>query len=118
MPNRVGMLYALLGVVLSKQGELATNAQGGDPWFSIVQSAGILAYMQDPDPSHWHLPDDAFDAASLARQASAEDWAPGQQIRVSTAADRRQSLLAVGGIGLHAGRPAPRTNDPRGSEVR
>jgi hypothetical protein len=31
MPNRVGVLYALLGVVFTKQDELGSNAQGGGP---------------------------------------------------------------------------------------
>ena len=111
MPNRVGVLYALLGVVFTKEGELATNAQGGDPWFTMVRDVGYLAFVQEPDPFRWHLPEDAFDAGSRVRQATAEDWAPGRQIRVLAAGDRREALLALGDVALQGEGRAQPVND-------
>jgi photosystem II stability/assembly factor-like uncharacterized protein len=116
MPNRVGILYALLGMIFTRQSELGSNAQGGDPWYTIVRDIGNLALtVCDSDPLHWHLPDDAFDAASIARQSPAEDWAPGQQIRVFAAQDRRAALTALGDIALQGEGPVQSGSDSTGS---
>jgi ferritin-like protein len=115
MPNRVGVLYALLGVVFTKQGELATNAQGGDAWAELVRDIGQVAFQDDPDLSHWHLPDEAFDAASFMRQATGEDWAPGERVRVLIAADRKGALAALADVALQGEGPVQRPDEQGGS---
>ncbi len=115
MPNRVGVLYALLGAVFTRPGELQTQAKGGDPWAILVRDLGLEALRDDPDPSHWQLPDEAFDAQSLLRQATPEDWAPGQQIRVLTAVDRQAALAALADVALQGEGPVQPTSDPVGS---
>jgi len=113
--NKVGGLYALLGVVFTKQGELADNASSGDPWFTIVREVGGLAYRQDPDPSHWHLSDAAFLAGTLSRQASDAEWAPSRAIRVLTANTRQGALDSLKDIAIQGEGPVQPVADPNGS---
>jgi hypothetical protein len=114
-PNRVGALYALLGVVFTRDGELESNAAGGDKWYQTVRDVGHLAFLQDPGSRRWHLPDTAFDAGSLARQARGEDWAATGMIRVKVAGDRRAALDALRDISLQGEGPVQPIADPLGS---
>jgi hypothetical protein len=115
MPNRVGVLYALLGVVFTKQGELEPNASGGDAWYRTVRDMAYLAFVQEPGPERWHLPDGAFDGSTVSRQAKDADWAQAQEIRVSTAGDRPSALGALRDISVQGEGPTQPTTDPLGS---
>jgi photosystem II stability/assembly factor-like uncharacterized protein len=76
-PNHVGALYAMLGVVFTRPSDLVSNAASGDAWYEMVRDAGALALLQEPGPQRWHLPDSAFDPATLPSQATDAEWSPG-----------------------------------------
>ncbi len=99
--NRVGVLYGLMGVLFSSHEGLYQNAAGGDPWFVMVRELAHLLFTQFPHqlPETWHLPDDAFDGASLARQAD-DSWAFGSGVRIFTAQTRDDCLKALRDIGV------------------
>ena len=113
-PNHVGVLYGLLAVVFTRPDAL-DHPTPGDAWLAILQTIRTLAYKQDPDPSHWHLPDDAFHAESTARQAPDEEWSPSRAIRVFTAGDRDAALHAIRDISVQGEGPAQPSDDPLGS---
>jgi hypothetical protein len=105
MPNRVGVLYALLGVVFTREGELEKNAAGGDPWYQLVRDVGYLAFLKEPGPSRWHLTDADYDFASLPRQARDDEWAPADAIRVWPIGSRQAALDALRDIALQGEGP-------------
>ncbi|MFL5330280.1 MAG: ferritin-like domain-containing protein [Gemmataceae bacterium] len=100
--NRVGVLYALIGVALAKDlGEVEVDAAGGDPWSVMVRQIAYLAYEQNPPSSTWHLPGNAFNAASQSCQGQQDDWAPvDTNIRIFAVASRADAKLAIGNIGI------------------
>jgi len=113
--NRVGVLYALLGVVFTADGELDSNAANGDPWSVLVREIAARAFIQDPDASHWHLPDGAFQPESFPRQAADAEWSPSRAIRVLPAATRRAALDNLRDIAVQGEGPVQASTDPEGS---
>jgi len=104
--NRVGTLYALLGVVFTRAGELIANAARG-PWYVAVKDTAGALTQTGEDLANWHLPDDAF-AGATGFQAIQQDWgddtvvavdATGPGIRVHLVANRNESLDALRDIG-------------------
>src|SRR5918995_232436 len=74
--NRVGVLYALLGVVVASRDGVAAGGSGSAAWDDVVRLVASAAHEQSP-PESWHLPDAAFLADSVAQQANPEDWQVG-----------------------------------------
>jgi photosystem II stability/assembly factor-like uncharacterized protein len=114
-PNHVGVLYGLLGVVFTRPEQLNDPLPPNDPWLVSLQTIRALAYKQDNDPSHWHLPDAAFNASSRSRQAPDEEWSPSREVRVFTAVDRDTALRAIRDISIQGEGPTQPLNDPQGS---
>jgi hypothetical protein len=113
--NRVGVLYALIGVVLAKNlGEIEQDAEGGDYWDVMVRQIAYLAYEQNPPSRIWHLPDGAFQAGSVARQGVQDDWAKGDpNVRIFTLKTRQDAKAAIKDIGVQGegvGEPADMTS--------
>jgi len=74
--NRVGLLYAFLGVVFGDKALLMERAAEGDEWYQMVHRlAAILATIYG-GRDRIHLPDAAFPAANphAARQGPDEEW--------------------------------------------
>jgi hypothetical protein len=100
--NRVGILYALLGVVFTRTGDVDANASRG-PWYvGVKQMAGALV-QTGQDLSAWHLLDQAFTGAA-GLQTVQQDWGEQTIITVDTTdpgicvhsiADRSESLDAL-----------------------
>ena len=111
-PNRVGVLYALLGVVFTRLGELDHSAD--DPWYGMTRALANLAFLQHPGPENWHLPEPAFDPDAIGRQAKDTDWSPQTNIRVHLVADRRSALEALRDIAIQGEGPV-QAEDPQGS---
>ena len=95
--NRVGVLYALLGVVVASRDGVAAGGSGSDAWDDVVRLVASAAHEQSP-PESWHLPDAAFLPDSVAQQANPEDWQVGD-LRVHRMADRAAAVQAVRDIG-------------------
>ncbi len=107
MVNRVGLLYALIGVVLAKDiSDIEKDAAGGDPWYAMVQQVAYQAYALYPPSSSWHLPDEAFQPGSAARQGTQADWAPGNaNVRIFALQSRQDAKAAIKDIGLQGEGP-------------
>jgi Ferritin-like len=105
--NRVGVLYGLIGVLLARDlGEIEQAAKGGDFWDVFVRDIAYVAYMQEPPSDHWHLLDSAFQAGSVSRQGTQDDWAPGNpDIRIHTVKDRQDARAAIKDIGVQGEGP-------------
>jgi hypothetical protein len=116
LPNQVGILYTVLAVVFATREDIEAASPVGDEWEQLMREVARLAYQQQPGPEHWHLPDDAFDPASVARQATDADWAPDlpNQIRVWSAGSRADALAAIKDIALQ-GEGVTLPKDPTGS---
>ncbi|MCV2489178.1 ferritin-like protein [Geodermatophilus sp. YIM 151500] len=95
--NRVGVLYALLGVVFATPEQVQAGAGSGDPWDATVARIAEAAYTQAP-PEAWHLLDEAFLAGAEEQQATPSDWEVGG-VRVHRVADRDAAREAVRDIG-------------------
>ena len=72
--NRVGTLYALLGAVFGSEQLLAQKAASGDAWYAMVNDLAAEAAEVYGGRDRLHLPDGAFQPASVANQGSAHDW--------------------------------------------
>jgi hypothetical protein len=111
--ERVGTVYALLGVIFGTPQLLLELAEGGDPWYVVVnQLAAEVATFYSGGPEALHLPDSAFDPASVPGQGSDPDWdrsRPGDfdEFRVHVVASRRDALDALKDIGLQGEGPSP-----------
>jgi hypothetical protein len=92
--NRVGVLYALLGVVFTRAGDLDNNANGGDGWYVIVRELGKMVGAEQ-DPTAWHLPGSAFQEDTQRYQASADDWGDDLAVHIHTVATRHDALEAL-----------------------
>ncbi|HEV3343317.1 MAG TPA: ferritin-like domain-containing protein [Pirellulales bacterium] len=115
MTNRVGIIYSLLGIIFTKEGNLEHNAAGGDLWSTIIRDLAHVAFAGEPDPSRWHLRDDDLDPSSRNQQAADEEWAPAQQIRVLRADSRQAALDALRDIATQGEGPVQPIDDPMGS---
>ncbi len=110
--DRVGTLYALLGVVFGTPQLLLELAATGDPWYVAVNQLATEAGQFYGGRDALHLPDDAFDAASTAQQASDRDWDRSREnsideFRVHVISSRRDALDALRDIGLQGEGPSP-----------
>ncbi len=95
--NRVGVLYGLLGLVFSTEEGVKEGVSGHGEWDAMVRELSHVAYQQSP-PASWHLPDEAFDAQSVGRQADPDDWQVGG-LRVHRVADRTAAVQAIRDVG-------------------
>ena len=73
--ERVGTVYALLGVVFGTPQLLLELAATGDPWYVVVNQLAAEAATFYGGREAVHLPDSAFDPASVPGQGS--DPGPG-----------------------------------------
>jgi hypothetical protein len=109
--ERVGTVYALLGVVFGTPQLLLELAATGDPWYMMVnQFAGEVATFYSGGPEALHLPDNAFDPASVPGQGSDPDWdrtQGGDEFQVHVVSSRRDALDALRFIGLQGEGPSP-----------
>lgn len=111
--SRVGSLYLLLGVVFA---DAATLAQVPPEQHWLRQVAALAADLRAKHPEGfdlaWHLPDDAFDPGSVARQAGSE-WESGtievHQVRNRSSALHALERISVQGEGAGL---APLANGP------
>jgi len=97
--NHVGVLYALLGLVLTKEGDLDKHSTRG-AWYKIVKDIGQLAFKQQI-PAFWHLPDTAFHPDSFDQQAkiSDDEWpVRNAEILILNAHNRDEALEALSKI--------------------
>jgi hypothetical protein len=103
--NGVGILYALLGLVFARPDQIDPGATGDPNWDDVVRVIRDCANQQDPEPEHWHLPEDAFHPETQDRQAHPDDWSvgepnhPGGQVQVDRVTDRQTALQAIRFIG-------------------
>jgi Ferritin-like len=111
--ERVGTVYALLGVVFGTPQLLLELAAAGDPWYTVVNDLAAEAEtFYSGGPEALHLPDSAFDPASVPGQGSDQDWDRSQvgafdEFRVHVVASRRDALEALRDIGLQGEGPSP-----------
>lgn len=100
MVNHVGILYAILGVVFTRQGELQHNEDQFGGWYKTVNDVAqaLFATFPQQPPAEWHLPDEAFDPQSFDRQAGSE-WNK-QNARVDRVQTRAECLEALRKISL------------------
>jgi hypothetical protein len=112
--NRVGVLYALIGVVLaSNLDEIEQDAQGKDEWSEMVRQVAYLAYEQHPPSKQWHLLDGAFKPGSVSRQAVQNDWSPNNPaVMTPTLKTRQDAKAAIKAIGLQGEGPGESTDMP------
>jgi hypothetical protein len=110
--ERVGTVYGLLGVVFGTPQLLLELAATGDPWYVVVNQLAAEAATFYGGQEALHLPDSAFDPASVPGQGSDQDWDRSQEgafdeFRVHVVASRRDALEALRDIGLQGEGPSP-----------
>jgi hypothetical protein len=111
--ERVGTLYALLGVVFGSPQLLLELAATGDPWYVVVNQLAAEAAEFYGGRDALHLPDSAFDPASVPGQGSDTDWDRSRDVpdldefRVWVVSSRREALEALRDIGLQGEGPSP-----------
>jgi Ferritin-like len=109
--DRVGTLYALLGVVFGTPQLLLELAATGDPWYVVVNQLAAEAAPFYGGRDALHLPDSAFDPASASGQGSDPEWDRSRvgtidEFRVHVVASRRDALEALRDIGLQGEGPS------------
>jgi hypothetical protein len=109
--DRVGTLYALLGVVFGTPQLLLELAATGDPWYVVVNQLAVEAATFYGGREALHLPDSAFDAASVSGQGSDPEWDRSRvgtidEFRLHVVASRRDALEALRDIGLQGEGPS------------
>jgi hypothetical protein len=107
--NRVGVLYALIGVVFASGiQDVEQDASQGDPWYEMVRQLAYLAYGQEPAAA-WHLAAGALHPESQAQQAAGSVWVqpPNAGMRVPVITTRLSAKEALRDIGLQGEGPAP-----------
>lgn len=110
--DRVGTLYALLGVVFGTPQLLLELAATGDPWYVVVNQLAAEAASFYGGREALHLPDSAFDQSSVSAQGSDPEWDRSrentiEEFRVHVVASRREALDALRDIGLQGEGPSP-----------
>ena len=95
--NRVGVLYGLLGLVFTAEGDVDSGASGDEEWDAIVRRLAAAAYQQSAADT-WHLRHEDFHADTVAHQADPEDWQVGH-LRVHRTADRAAAVRALRDVG-------------------
>lgn len=110
--ERVGTLYALLGVVFGTPQLLLELAATGDPWYVVVNQLATEAATFYGGREALHLPDSAFVPESVSGQGSDRDWDRSREssideFRVHVVESRRDALEALRDIGLQGEGPSP-----------
>lgn len=112
--NRVGILYGLLGVVFTREGDIQSGATGDAAWDAIVRRLADAAHQQAADQhapaATWHLQDDAFHAEAQSQQADPDDWQVSH-LRVHRVADRAAAIQAIRDIGEQGEGPTTAPED-------
>jgi len=108
--NRVGVLYALLGVVLGSEQMLLQKAATGDPWYVTVNGLAAEAAIFYGGRDKLHLPDNAFQPGTESKQGSDHDWDRSltksiDEFRVFVVTNREEALDAIRDIGLQGEGP-------------
>jgi hypothetical protein len=101
MVNHVAVLYALIGVVFTKNGELDQNASRG-PWYAMVRDIAQYAFKQQA-PEAWHLKDENFHSESFNQQAkeSDDEWGTHDTaVHVFAMRGRTDALAALSEISI------------------
>jgi hypothetical protein len=99
--NHVAVLYALVGLVVTKAGDLDKNASLG-PWYAMVRDLAQYAFKQQP-PDAWHLKDQDFHADSFSQQGkeSEDEWGTqGSSVHVFAMHGRTEALAALNDISI------------------
>ncbi len=109
--NRVGTLYAFLGVVFGTEPLLLEKAADGDPWYQMVHRLAAVAAQQYGGRDKIHLPETAFHPESVAQQGTDGAWDRSvvlghEEFRVQVAKERLQALEALRDIGLQGEGPS------------
>jgi hypothetical protein len=109
--NRVGTLYALLGAVFGSETLLAQQASTGDPWYVMVNDLAAEAAQAYGGRDRLHLPESAFQPASVSAQSSDRDWDRSvvknvDEFRVHVVNGRETALEALRDIGLQGEGPS------------
>jgi hypothetical protein len=108
--NRVGILYALLGLVFARQDQIDTGATGEPNWDTVVRCISVAAYCQDDEREHWHLAETDLHPETVEHQADPEHWNFGD-VHVDRVATRAAALEAIRFIGVQG--EGPSTGDER-----
>ena len=110
--NRVGVLYALIGVVLAKDlAEIEKDAEGGDTWDVMVRQIAYLASEKIP-VDHLASPRQHVQA-DRPRTGVQDDWAPGNpNVRIFTlnAQDAKAAIKDIGVQGEGVGQATDMTS--------
>jgi hypothetical protein len=96
--NRVGVLYGLLGLVVTREEDVQPGGSGSASWDAIVRDVAFAAYQQAP-PDAWHLPDTVFSSPRLDHQADPDDWGSVHVHRIAARADAIQALRDIAAQG-------------------
>jgi hypothetical protein len=107
--NRVGTLYALLGVVFGSESLLLQKAATGDPWYVAVNALATEAAQEYGGRDKIHLPDSAFQPNSES-QGTDREWDRSvvkgfDEFRVHVVVGRESALEALRDIGLQGEGP-------------
>lgn len=102
--NRVGAIYALLGVVFSTEPEIVGGGSGSQEWDAALQLYAAAAYEQDSDRAAWHLSDDEIETATLDFQGNADDWM--NIVPIHRIADRAAARAAIADVAVQGEGPS------------
>lgn len=94
--NRVGTIYGLLGVVFSTAEQITGGGSGSESWDRLLRQVAAAAYLQDRDPTRWHLGDNVIDPRTLAFQADGDDWHGAIIHRIEDRAAARGAIRQIG----------------------
>jgi hypothetical protein len=108
--NRVGILYALLGLVFARQDQIDSGATGDPKWDAVVRCISVAAYCQDDERGHWHLAETDLHPETAEQQADPDPWNFGD-VHVDRVRTRAASIGAIRFIGVQG--EGPSTGDER-----
>ena len=108
--NRVGLLYALLGVFFGTKELLQQKAETGDAWYQAINELAERAEARYGGRDQIHSPDD-FPFVNSPRQGTKDVWdrseiKPFEEFRISQIRDRETALEALRDIGLQGEGPS------------